>query len=118
MPGITNIGDVLTHQFQAVMDHWNAWNVVDPVQQFEQLADLSVLLAISDSDPEKSFDFYNVHLMTVAHSLRVLCEHFPPQRRRSILRQYALFAILIYIAQLRPVFGMEGVESVAVEGRN
>lgn len=100
------------------MEHWNAWDVVEPVQQFEQIVDLSVLLAISDGDAEKSFDFYHVHLMTVAHALRVLWQYFPPERRRSILRQYALFTILIYIAQLRPAFGIEGVESIATDGRD
>lgn len=56
--------------------------------------------------------------MTVAHALRVLWEHFPPERRRLMLRQYALFAILIYIAQLRPGFGMGGIEAVATESRD
>lgn len=117
-PGITNFGPILQKHFNTVVEHWNAWEVVDPVQQLEQLCDVSVLLAISDGGPEKSFDFYNVHLMTIAHALRLLWQEFPAERRASLLRQYALFAILIYIAQLRPDFQIEGVESVKTEGRD
>lgn len=77
-----------------------------------------MLLAISGGDAEKSFDFYNAHLMTVAHALRVLWAYFPPERRNSILRQYALFAILIYTAQLRPAWGIEGIEAIDINGRD
>jgi hypothetical protein len=116
-PGITNFDPILQHHFRTVVEHWNAWEVVDPVQQFEQLCDVSLLLALSDGDAEKSFDFYNVHLMTVCHALRVIWQEFPAERRVPLLRQYALFAILIYIAQLRPNFGMEKIEAVQTEGR-
>jgi len=118
VPGITNFDAILENQFQAVMEHWNSWEVVDVVQQFEQCCDLAVLLAISDGDPEKSFDFYEIHLMTIAHALRVLWNHFPEERRRAILRQYGLFMILIYIAQLRPAFGIDGIERVKLNGRD
>jgi len=118
VPGITNFGPIFQSRFQEVLEHWNAWEVVDPVQQLEQCCDLSVLLAISAGDPEKSFDFFHIHLMTVAHALRVLWQHIPAERHTAILKQYALFAILIYIAQLRPAFGMEGIESVKTDGRD
>ncbi|KAN0095773.1 Protein of unknown function (DUF4243) domain containing protein [Hyaloscypha variabilis] len=118
VPGITNFGPILQHHFQTVVEHWNAWEVVDPVQQFEQLCDVSLLLALSDGDADKSFDFYNVHLLTICHALRVIWQEFPAERRVALLRQYALFAILIYIAQLRPDFGMEGIEAVKTDGRD
>lgn len=118
VPGITNFEAILKSNFSTVMEHWNAWEVVDPTQQLEQCIDLSVLLAISDGDPEKSYDFYNVHLMTVAHALRILWQYFPTERRASILKQYALFTILIYIAQLRPKYGIENIESVKTDSHD
>ncbi|KAF4625414.1 hypothetical protein G7Y89_g12759 [Cudoniella acicularis] len=118
VPGITNFDPILKQHFVTVVEHWNAWEVVDTVQQFEQLCDLSVLLAISDGDPEKSFDFYHVHLMTICHALRVIWQEFPADRQVALLRQYGLFAILIYVAQLRSHFGMEGIEAVKTEGRD
>ncbi|KFZ03552.1 hypothetical protein V502_10855 [Pseudogymnoascus sp. VKM F-4520 (FW-2644)] len=118
-PGIMNM-DVLLEKshLEVVLEHWNAWEVVDPVRQLEQCCDLAVLIALSNGNPEASFDFYNAHIMTVAHALRVLWHYFPPQRQVSILRQFALFAILNYVSQLRPAFGMEGIETVKVDGRD
>ena len=118
VPGITNFGIILSQRYQAVVEHWNAWEVKNALDQFEHICDVSVLLAISDGDPERSFDFYHLHLMTVAHAIRIIWQYFPVERRKDILRQFALFAILIYIAQLRPPFGMQRIESVKTEGRD
>lgn len=118
IPGITNIGPLLELLFGSVMEHWNAWDVTDPTQQLEELVDLSVLLAISEGDAEKSFDFYCIHLMTVLHALRILWEFVPVSYRKKVLRQYALFTILIYVAQLKPGWSMEGIEAVDLKGRD
>lgn len=117
-PGILNIRTLLQKRFDAVMEHWNAFEVVNPVQQFEQCCDLSVLLAISSGNPEDSFDFFHAHVMTVAHALRVLWHYFPEKRRSSILRAYALFTIIIYIHQMKHSFDIEKVESVQLNGRD
>lgn len=118
-PGIMNM-DVLLEKshLDVVLEHWNAWEVVDPVRQLEQCCDLAVLIALSNGNLEASFDFYNAHIMTVAHALRVLWHYFPPQRQVSILRQFALFAILTYVSQLRPDFDMDGIETVKVDDRD
>lgn len=116
--GITNIGFIFEKSYDALMEHWNAWEVVDPVQQLEQCCDLSILLAISSGNPTQSFDFYQAHIMTVAHAIRVLWNFFPEERRASILRQYALFTILIYITQFKCSFGIKEIETVQLNGRD
>lgn len=102
--GITNIEALMQLRFPAVLEHWNAWDVStkDPLQQLENICDTSVLLAIATGDRERRFDFYLVHTMTVAHALRVLWELFPEDQRACILRQYALFVIMVYICQKKP----------------
>ncbi|KAL3479615.1 hypothetical protein BJX99DRAFT_267980 [Aspergillus californicus] len=100
--GITNIESLMQQHLDAVLEHWNAWDVTDPLQQLENICDTSVLLAIGTGDSERKFDFYLVHTMTVAHALRVLWDLFPDDQRACILRQYALFVILVYICQLKP----------------
>lgn len=117
-PGILNVETVIKKRLSAVLEHWNAWEVVNPVHQFEQCCDMSVLVAISTANSGPSFDFFYAHIMTVAHALRVLWHRFPSERRPAILRQYALFTILTYIHQLRPSFGMENIESVDLNGRD
>ncbi|GLA51498.1 hypothetical protein AnigIFM63604_008095 [Aspergillus niger] len=106
-PGINNI-DLLSQEqnLAVVLEKWNAWEVINPLAQLEESCDLAVLLALSNGNPRDSFDFFNVHIMTVAYALRVLWHYFPTSRRVSILEQYALFGIMTYICQLRPQFSL------------
>ncbi|GLA09626.1 hypothetical protein AnigIFM60653_011957 [Aspergillus niger] len=119
--GITNIEALMQQRFEAVLEHWNAWEVstANALQQLENICDTSVLLAIATGDRERKFDFYLVHTMTVAHALRVLWELFPEDQRACILRQYALFVIMVYICQKKPVIHRDltdGIESVQLTG--
>ncbi|RDH14123.1 hypothetical protein M747DRAFT_311120 [Aspergillus niger ATCC 13496] len=87
-PGINNI-DLLSQEqnLAVVLEKWNAWEVINPLAQLEESCDLAVLLALSNGNPRDSFDFFNVHIMTVAYALRVLWHYFPTSRRVSILEQ-------------------------------
>ncbi|GIK04108.1 hypothetical protein Aspvir_008183 [Aspergillus viridinutans] len=89
-----------------VLEHWNAWEVTDLLAQFKECCDLAVLLVLSNGTPEDSFNFFNVHIMTVVHALRVLWHYFLMDCHVSILKQYALFGIMTYIYQLRPRFSL------------
>ncbi|KAK5082213.1 hypothetical protein LTR05_007357 [Lithohypha guttulata] len=117
-PGTVNFGIVLEHRFEAFIQHWNAFEVKDPVQQFEHCCDLSVLLATSWGYEEGKYDFFYAHIMTVAHALRVLWHYFPAERRVSILRQYAFFTIQVYLLQKRLPFGIEPLEAIETKGRD
>lgn len=118
-PGFMNL-DILRHaDNQAiVLEHWHAWIVTDPVHQLEECCDLAVLVALSNGSATDSFDFYNAHIMTVAHALRVLWHYLPPHRRVSALRQYALFGLMTYVCQLRPEFSIAAIEAVALDARD
>jgi Questin oxidase-like len=118
MPGTVNFGIVLQSRFEAFMEHWNAWEIKDPIQQLEHCCDLSVLLAISAGYGDGKYDFFYAHIMTVAHAVRVLYHYFPADRRASILRQYGFFTILLYILQKRLPFGIEEIESVETNSRD
>ncbi|RDK42652.1 hypothetical protein M752DRAFT_265539 [Aspergillus phoenicis ATCC 13157] len=109
-PGINNINLLSQEQNLAVvLEHWNAWEVINPLAQLEESCDLAVLLALSNGNPRDSFDLFNVHIMTVAHALRMLWHYFPTSRGVSILKQYALFGIMTYICQLRPQFSLDWI---------
>ncbi|KAH1388772.1 hypothetical protein KXW98_009160 [Aspergillus fumigatus] len=118
-PGIANL-DVLSQEqnIAVVLEHWNAWEITDLVAQFEECCDLAVVLALSNGNRRDSFDFFNAHIMTVAHALRVLWHYVPTDRRASILKQYALFGIMTYICQLRPRFSLDWIDAVEVDGRD
>jgi hypothetical protein len=112
--GITNIEALMQQRFNAVLEHWNAWEVstATALQQLENICDTSVLLAIATGDAQRKFDFYLVHTMTVAHALRVLWEVFPEAQRACILRQYALFVIMVYICQKKPEIHRDLIDTI------
>lgn len=116
--GYLNMKMVLENRKDVVLEHWNAWEVINPVEQIQQICDLSVLLGLGSGSRPGSFDFYLVHIMTVAHALLVLWDVFPKESRVSTLRQYALFTILTYIVQMRRPFDLKQIEEVKTEGKD
>jgi hypothetical protein len=62
-PGITNMGPVMQRCASLVIEHWNAWDIKDPLEAFQQICDLSTLLSVTTNDPANEFDFYLIHLM-------------------------------------------------------
>jgi hypothetical protein len=119
--GITNIEVLLKKRYEAVLEHWNAWHVSDSLVQLEHCCDLSVLLALGTGNREAKYDFYLVHTMTVAHALRVVWDQFPTEQRICIMRQYALFLILVYICQKKPAFEaniIDTILSVELDGQD
>ncbi|KAJ5177170.1 uncharacterized protein N7482_003047 [Penicillium canariense] len=120
-PGITNMGVLLEKRFDVLLEHWNAWEATDPLQQLEHCCDVSMLLAFGTGSRELKYDFFLMHTMTVAHAVRVLWHFLPKERHACILRQYALFVIMIYICQLKPTFDVhiiDSIDSVSLDGRD
>ncbi|KAJ5413827.1 hypothetical protein N7509_000454 [Penicillium cosmopolitanum] len=95
-PGITNINILLEKRYSVLLEHWNAWEVTDPLQQLEQCCDLSLLLGIGTGNGAGQYDFYLIHTMTVAQAIR----------------QYALFLLLIYICQMKPEFPTKIIQRI------
>ena len=116
-PGFDNTVWLMHTHRDLMLEHWNAWEITDPLQQLEQICDLSVLLAISTGNVDDQYDFFCIHIMTVAHALLVLWHEFPEDRRVTILKEYAMFAIYIYTAQLRRPFELDSITRYDLGGR-
>lgn len=118
--GVLNVDDLMKKQPDAVLEHWNAWVVDNPVQQLEHICDVATILTMSsvDSKADSKFDFFILHLMTAAHALRVTWDIFPEDRKVPMLREWALMAITTYIAQFRFPFDMGLIEKVEIGGRD
>ncbi|CCF32232.1 MGS207 protein [Colletotrichum higginsianum] len=101
-PGFVNILTLLAHHEAQVLEHWNAWVVEDPIKQLGDFAHTAATLFMETCNAEGEYDFYLAHILTVAHALRVLFPHFSLERQVSLMRQYGLYAVLVYLAQLRP----------------
>ncbi|KAF7186961.1 Questin oxidase [Pseudocercospora fuligena] len=117
-PGIVEMEKVMKAQGTAVIEHWNAWQVTDQLQQLEHICDLGTLLALTTFDHEQEFDFFLLHLMTVAHGVRSMWLHIPENKRVDMLREYGLLAISIYVCQQRPPIRSERITDVELGGRD
>ncbi|OJJ77428.1 hypothetical protein ASPBRDRAFT_36653 [Aspergillus brasiliensis CBS 101740] len=102
LPGYANIFTIFGAAEPALLEYWQAWNVTDPDRQLEELLDLAALLTISTPTQEHEYDFYFAHMLTVGHAVRLLLPHFPSEWVKPVLRQYWMFVLYMYIAQLRP----------------
>lgn len=117
-PGIVEMAKVMEKGGNAIIEHWNAWKVTDSLQQLQEACDLATLLAMTTYDDEKEFDFFLLHLMTVAHALRSLWPHIPCTKHVDMLREYGLMVISIYVCQQRPPIKAQRIEDIDIKGRD
>jgi hypothetical protein len=126
--GDQNIGILFSQHENLVLEHWNAWTISDPKTQFRESQEAAIGLLIKTVKPgTHAYDFFMVHILTTSHAVRVLLPMIPKRFHVSLVRQWWLLTIAVYIAQLRPgidedVVGSPGgkswsyVEKAAVEG--
>jgi Questin oxidase-like len=117
-PGFLNIFTVLGTREDALLEHWNAWNLDDFAKRFEDAYNDAVLLAIGTASVSAGYDFFLAHVLTVAHALRVLWDFLPKERQEVVFKQYWLWTLLIYIAQLRRPVDEAQIESIDLKGKS
>lgn len=117
-PGTVNYDLVLKEAYDAAVEHWNAWQIGDVATAMENICDVSVLVAIGSGYSEGKYDFFYAHILTAAHAFRVLLPNFPQERHHSLLRQYGLYTILMYVLQLRLDVNVENIDSFDLAGRD
>lgn len=101
--GADNIEYLFDNHEARILEHWNAWTITDPNKQFQDSQDAAIALLIKTVQPgTHAYDFFVVHLLTTSHAIRVLLPLIPKRHHISLVRQWWLLAIAVYIAQLRP----------------
>lgn len=118
-PGGNNLEVIFRDYEAALLDHWNAWKIEDPVKQFResQEAAAALLVATHDNSTEK-YDFFFVHLLTTSHAVRILLPVIPSQFHIPLVRQWWLITVAIFIAQLRPQINLSKVSDYDLKGRD
>lgn len=105
----------------AALDYWNQWDLKKPTEQFAESQKLAVALLVaaqSGSQEDDKYDFFAVHLLTTSHAVRILLPTVPPKHQIPLIRQWWLFTLLVYIAQLRPDINIDRIKLVELEGRD
>lgn len=126
--GDSNMEVLFQNHENLVLEHWNAWKIVDPKKQFEESQEAAVALVTKTVlAGTHAYDFFLVHILTTSHAVRILLPLIPKKFHVSLVRQWWLLAIAVYICQLRPRISDDieakpskqwnYVESKAVNGR-
>lgn len=118
-------GDKLTHLWTdptlsaILLEHWTAWKITDPTQDFSQSQELAVALHTSSaaSVGGHGYDFLLVHLLTTSHAVRILLPFLEPQHHVPLVREWLLITLSIYITQSRPAIKKEHVTGYDHRGR-
>lgn len=118
-PGARNIKPLFQDHESAVLEHWNSWNISNPLKQFEdsQYAATALLVSTYGRGSTK-FDFFLVHLLTTSHAVRILIPLIPAQFHVTLVRQWWLLTLAVYIAQLRPPIKVENILDYELKGRD
>jgi hypothetical protein len=102
-PDVGKIPWLLENHENLVLEHWNAWTIVDPKKQFRDSQEAAVALLVRTVEPgTHAYDFFTCHLLTTSHAIRILIPLIPKKFHISLVRQWWLFTILVYVTQMRP----------------
>ena len=98
-----NMEEMMTTHQDLILEYWNELEFSDPVKDFETCQKAAVLLFITSVNPEShDYNFFIVHLLTSNYAVRVLLPFFPVQYHISLVRQWWLLAIVVFVLKGRP----------------
>ena len=113
-----DLGPLFQQHEEAVLEHWNAWQISSPRKQFEDSQQAAVALLVATHRPGSDYDFFLVHLLTTSHAVRIILPLIPAEFHVSLVRQWWLLTLSYYIAQLRPQIDLDCVSKFDRKGKN
>ena len=116
--GSLELERLFTDNEELLLEHWNAWQISNPKKQFEdsQYA-ATTLLTATQKAPSSLYDFFLVHLLTTSHALRILLPLVPTKFHISLVRQWWLLTLAVYVVQLRPPVDPKSISDYDIAGR-
>jgi hypothetical protein len=111
-PGFDNIEPLFENYESTVLEYWNAWSLENPVEQFRESQEAAVALLVSTVAPgTHAYNFFVCHILTTSHAVRILLPLIPVQFHLSLVRQWWLLVLAVYIAELRPKIDPDYVDT-------
>jgi hypothetical protein len=102
-PGFENIDRLFDKHESLVLEYWNAWTIDEPARQFEHSQEVAVALLVATVPPgTHAYNFFIVHLLTTSHAVRILLPFLPARFHVSLVREWWLLTLAVYIAFQRP----------------
>lgn len=116
--GPENIEPLFQKHEDIVLEYWNAWALDDPVKDFELSQEAAVATLVATVPPgTHSYNFFTCHILTTSHAVRILLPFIPAEFRISLVRQWWLFTIAVYITCLRPKIDPDYIKPGDVAGK-
>lgn len=102
--GFENVDILFDKHEDLVLEYWNAWRVGDePIKWFRESQEAATALLVATVAPgTHSYSFLLVHLLTTSHAVRILLPRIPTKFHIPLVRQWWLFTVSTYMAELRP----------------
>lgn len=116
-PGFMNTFAIHAKAEDVLLEHYNAFVLDDVEVQFEQIFDVAARIAVETGDAERQFDFFLIHILTAFHALRVILPYAPVEHRGNMVKQFVMWTLLMYVAQLRRPVQTDLVKKVDLKGR-
>lgn len=117
-PGFSNIFILLEHHRDIISVYWNAWDLTNLLEAFKDSQKASCRILVETHVKGLKHDFFLAHVLTVSHAVRVVLPMVPSEHQINLLRQWSMFTLLVYIAQLRRPIQEGFVDTVELNGRD
>lgn len=103
----------------AFLDHCNAWTISsDPSTHFRESQKAAVALFMGTRTPENKYDKTLLYPLLMSHAIQVILTHTPEKVHVSLVQQWWLTTLAIYVAQLRPEIDHDVIEAYGTKGKN
>jgi cell cycle checkpoint protein len=110
-PDLEGLEKYLDKHESVVLEYWNGWTIDDPLKQFELSQEAAVALLVATVRPgTHAFNFLIVHLLTTSHAVRILLPFIPAEYHITLVRQWWLLVLAIYMVKDRPLADPDNVE--------
>lgn len=116
---LSDLEEFLDEHESLFLEYWNGWDIDDdPKKQFELSQEAALALLVATVQPgTHAYDFFIVHLLTTSHAVRILLPFLPSQHHVTLVREWWLLVLAVFIIKGRPLPDPDSVES-DLKGKN
>lgn len=119
IPGEQNMAIIFRDHEAALLDHCNAWTIPsDPSTHFRESQKAAVALFMGTKTPENKYNKALLHPLLMSHAIQVILPHTPDKVHVSLVQQWWLTTLAIYVAQLRPEIDFDVIAAFGPHDKN
>uniref|UniRef100_A0A093VJ30 Uncharacterized protein n=1 Tax=Talaromyces marneffei PM1 TaxID=1077442 RepID=A0A093VJ30_TALMA len=121
IPGEQNMAVIFCDHEAALLDHCNAWTISsDPTTYFRESQKAAVALFTGAKIPAAGGKYNKslLHPLLMSHAIHLILPHTPDKVHISLVQQWWLTTLAIYVAQLRPEIGFDVIAAHDTQGKN